>query len=141
MNLNTFITCKPFIRRDFTSKDGTQAIYLRITIPKDYIVFTTGIRVNPENWIKQTISKNETDWFEKNTRLKKLISRGQEIIDRYFFEGKTLTRQLILSEFLHLHIFIFSIGLLQNLKKWSLVMALEKRTNQNRKWFFSSFNS
>ena len=119
MNLNTFITCKPFIRRDFTSKDGTQAIYLRITIPKDYIVFTTGIRVNPTNWIKQTISKNETNWFEKNTRLKKLISRGQEIIDRYFFEGKTLTKQLFISEFFtssHIYFFDWAFAKLEKME-------------------------
>ncbi|MBN2664548.1 MAG: site-specific integrase [Bacteroidales bacterium] len=99
MNLNTYITAKPFLRSDYTTKDNTKIIYIRITIPNNYLVFSTGINVMPKNWNKKIIHKNDPECFEKNKRLKMLILKAQKIIDKYFFEDKTLTKEIFKSEF------------------------------------------
>lgn len=132
MNLNKLIIVKPYIRPDYTNADGTNFIYIRTTFHNSISFISTGIKVFKRNFSKKGyILTAEYDFGQKNLQLKKLITKAQSIIDKYFFENKILTKEVFLKEFFSNHnkkFFEFAFDFLEKMEIANITIKKYKST-------------
>jgi integrase len=93
--MNAYI--KILIRKDFTKKDGTKPIYLRLTLDRKIKYFSLNISVKSEYWDhkSETIKKTYPDSYNLNLLIESSKTRAKQII----FEHKVKNLPLSLWDF------------------------------------------
>ncbi len=86
-------SAKIYSREDFKRKDGTNPLYLRITINRKTKKFTLGISVKSSYWDKKNgkVRKGDPAHFNKNLTLESCLKRAEEILFEYRINRKQLT--------------------------------------------------
>lgn len=89
----TFPTIK-IVQRDYTRKDGSHNIFLRLTIKRKIKYYPLNIFVNPK-WFKSghedPISKSDPEYKEKNILINHYHIKTKKILFNYQINDKTLT--------------------------------------------------
>jgi site-specific recombinase XerD len=91
---------KIVLRTDFTKKDGTNPICLRITINRKVKIYSLNISVNSNDWNDKTfVKKTHPDSTNYNLDIKNALIKANKIIFEYSLANKNLT----LSDFTRLY--------------------------------------
>ncbi len=87
-------------------KDGKSYLYLRLHIQKSYLKIPLDIAVKKEDFnnISNTVTKGGRK-KEYNLHIKEALGRASDIILKYKYQQKLLTKELFKKEFLNPSIF------------------------------------
>ncbi len=94
-------TTKVYLRTDQQNVNGSNSVYLRLTIKRIPKVFSLNIAVLPKNWNSQInqVKKTDKEYLIKNKYIAKYQSKAQNIIADYFLKDKILTFNKFREEF------------------------------------------
>jgi len=86
-------TTKIFLRTDQQNVNGSNSVYLRLTIKRISKIFSLNIAVFPKHWNSQVnqVKKADEKHLIKNKYLAKYQSKAQNILADYFLNDKILT--------------------------------------------------
>jgi len=84
---------KIVLRTDYTKKDGTSPVRLRLTIGGQVNYYTLPITVNKNDWNfnKDTVKKTDCNYLRKNILIKKYLNKAEDIVYQFVISDKKLT--------------------------------------------------
>jgi len=92
-------TLKIVIRSDYTKKDGTKNLFLRLTIKSKVKYFPLYIYVKPDYFKNGHVSKGDIVHFRKNTLINQALNKANDIIYDYRINEKQLTFDSFANDF------------------------------------------
>ncbi|MCX6271027.1 MAG: tyrosine-type recombinase/integrase [Bacteroidetes bacterium] len=82
-----------------TKRDGTKAIYLRVTISKKHHRFPLHLFVKPENFEVGKVTRSDIGAMAKNIRIEQAMAKASKIVEDYYLRGKILTMEDFIAEY------------------------------------------
>ena len=92
-------TLKIVIRSDYTKKDGTKNLFLRLTIKSKVKYFPLYIYVKPDYFKNGHVSRGDIVHFRKNTLINQALNKANDIIYDYRINEKQLTFDSFANDF------------------------------------------
>jgi len=92
-------TIKILIKSNYTKKDGTKNVFLRLTIKSRVKYFPLSIFVKPKHFNNEHVTKGNMAHFEKNTLIKQALSKANNIIYNYRINETLLTFDSFTNDF------------------------------------------
>lgn len=86
-----------------TKRDGTKAIYIRVTISKKHHRFPLHLYVKPENFENGKVSRADIGAMAKNIRIEQLMAKANKIKEDFYLRYKRLTMEDFIAEFSNDH--------------------------------------
>jgi integrase len=85
-------SAKIYVRDDYQKKDGSNTIYLRVTINRKMKKYSIGVNVNMNHWDKRTLKVKRGDLahFNKNMAIESALKKANDIIYQSKIERKPL---------------------------------------------------
>jgi integrase len=82
-----------------TKKDGSKAVYLRVTVSQKHHRFPLNLSVKPEHFDNGKVRKTDIGATAKNIRIDQALAKATKIRDDYYIVGKNMTLEDFISEF------------------------------------------
>jgi site-specific recombinase XerD len=94
----TYCTIK-IVHRDYTRKDNTKNVFLRLTINRKHKYFRLNVFVNPDHFKSGFISRSDPDHDDKNNLIEHYRLKAQGIIHNFRITDKIITFDRFSQEF------------------------------------------
>jgi len=78
-------------QKDYTRKNGTRNIFLRLTINRKSKYFPINVYVNPDHFKSGAVSRSDPDYKNKNSLIDHYFIKAKKILFDYRIEDKFLT--------------------------------------------------
>ncbi|MFU8844109.1 MAG: site-specific integrase [Bacteroidales bacterium] len=79
------------VLRDYKKKDGSQSIFLRLTIDRKLTYFPVNICVNPNHFKSGTVSRSDPDYISKNILIDQAFIKAKKVIYDHRIQEKIIT--------------------------------------------------
>ncbi|BDX37694.1 tyrosine recombinase [Tenuifilaceae bacterium CYCD] len=86
-------SAKIYLRDDFTRKDGTKPVYLRLTIGSKVRKYSLGVSAKEDNWDKKNsrVKRGDIKHLNKNLTIESNLKKAEDIIFQFKIERKAIS--------------------------------------------------